>query len=159
MDRRSASKPGRARDHKVSVSPGGNQLVVEPEVDTDQAGKRDVREVAVLVCTGCWDGVLPWPPYQKSGRVRDVGIDLWFESRPVVRQHRCPGTKYEELPDTRQAAEVLKASFPLGNWKTEVLVLPGLMYDQLIKWGGVKPGAPITDPRVRMSASARKRRS
>lgn len=104
--------------------------------------------------------MLPWPPYNRAGRVRDVGIDIWFDSRPVVRQHRCPGHKYEELEDTRPQAEVLKASFPSGNWKTEVLVLPGPMYDQLIAWGGVKPGAPITDPRaVHRSGSPRRRRS
>ena len=166
VDRRAEKRLGRDQAGDRALARRGTHLALESEVEAASSREprdpRDVRELAVLVCIGCWRGTLPWPPYERGKgdllvKNRDVGIDLWYDTRPVVKNHRCSGAQYRELEDTRAQADTLLASFPAGNWKTEVLDLPTPMYDQLIRWGGVKPGRPITDPRTKMNRGRTRR--
>ena len=87
--------------------------------------------IAVWVCTGCWDGTMKIPPWEKSGRLIDQGIDL--DNRNMIKKfHDCPKTGPE--PKGKR-----------GNWHQEKLLLPEEIFDSLLDSGGVERGPRMID--------------
>lgn len=99
-------------------------------LNDDVAEGRDVRELAVHICIGCFDGTIRFPLATLKGVWVDQGIDLFFHEMPVMRRHRCTGAKNPES---------------VGIWHAEKLVLPMTLYDALLELHGVRPGPVVAD--------------
>lgn len=119
-----------AEKAKLILGKGTHPVGIASEPLPDSLSDRDVRELAVMICVGCFDGSIRFPLATPKGQWVDQGIDLFVHDQPIVKRHRCTASKHPEMA---------------GVWHREKLVVPMEMYDALLALNGVKPGPVVTD--------------
>lgn len=110
-----------------------------PEI---QAGS--FRELAGWVCANCWDGELRLPMVIETHpgikKFVDQGIDLFYDSTPVLQYHTCEQATGED--DYR------------GVWSPAVFKLPMSFYNQLLISAETEYGDGVTTVELQTAAAA-----
>lgn len=88
---------------------------------------QDFREIAVRICSGCFDGNIDLNHLMDP----TTGLDMFIEQAPVMRNHVCSGKVNSLFKNT---------------WKEVVLKLPEELLERIKSDPAFKAGAPTTHP-------------